>query len=126
MMKKMNDTSHKMVIAGLRELSSIEEQRRLWLSTGENNADVSSFVEAICGLYNDSGLDDLLDAGLTGYPEPVVERLKKIDALLSRIGETNRHKGDEAKINDPAMAVVRKLAGEILIMLEDHRVDDTR
>ena len=52
-----------LVIESLRELASEDEQRRLWLSDGTNGADVSSFIEAQAGLFNDSGLGDRLERG---------------------------------------------------------------
>lgn len=50
-----------LILWALEELSREDEQRRLWLSTGENGAAISSFAEAICQLFDDSGLSDELD-----------------------------------------------------------------
>ena len=50
-----------MVLDCLVELSSREEQERLWLSTGADGGEVSSPVEAICTLFDDSGLGGALD-----------------------------------------------------------------
>lgn len=49
------------LIWGLEELSDRELQQRLW--TGEVDGEISSFTEAICSTFDDSGLGLILDSG---------------------------------------------------------------
>jgi len=99
------------VYESLSELGSIHEQRRLWLSTGANNSEVSSFSEAVERLFTDTGLGNALDAGVSGYPDFIVTRLKELEALLKSV---DYHKGPLRTIEDRSMSLVRKLATEIL------------
>lgn len=49
------------VLAALKELSDRREQERLWLSTGAAGSEVSSPTEAVCALFDDSGLGQAID-----------------------------------------------------------------
>jgi hypothetical protein len=96
----------------LNELSDIDEQRRLWLSDGQNGRDVSSFTEAVEQLYGDTGLSDLLEGGKpTGLGRELESGLKELDHLLR---EVNDNEAPSAVINDPKMSEVRILAAELM------------
>lgn len=110
----MSTIDRQAVYEALRELSSIDEQRRLWLSTGANHSEVSSFSEVVEQLFTDTGLGETLDGGNTGYSQTVVEQLKQLRTLLKTVD--CRH-GPLGTINDPAMATVRELTTEILQMI---------
>ena len=49
---------HKNIMASLHELADADFQERIWVR-GEG-PEVSSYVEAVCQLYDDSGLTELL------------------------------------------------------------------
>ena len=49
------------VVECLRELADEKFQQRVWLAS--SGPEVSSFEEAICGLFDDTGLGDAIDRG---------------------------------------------------------------
>ncbi len=114
------------VLDCLAELSSREEQERLWLSTGAHGAEVSSPVEAICSLFDDSGLGDALDwawrqreGGREVSDEPVYD--VQIDQRIRALGELLRKLptgSPQQVIDSPVMAEVRTAAAQILSELE--------
>jgi hypothetical protein len=102
---------HHRVRERLDELARIEEQRRLWLSTGEDGAEVSTPVECCCTLFDSSGLGCALDRGENPYPPAIMEKFRKLDQLLKSV---DMDQDDEDVMNSPAMVPVRSLAAEIL------------
>ena len=100
--------NHKQVIGGLQQLRSEAEQRRLWLSDGD---EVSSFIEAYCELFVDSSLERALDSGETEFGAEVDRMLWDLDAVLIEIDDD---RPVEKVIADPEMAKVRELASELL------------
>ena len=99
---------HADVIDGLCQFASEAEQRRLWLSAG---GEVSSFVEAYCGLFVDSCIEDVLDSGETEFGAEADQMFRDLDALLLEIDDG---RPQERVIADPKMAKVRELASEAL------------
>ena len=51
------------IIWGLEELSDRSEQERLWAGVGNDGSEISSFVEAVCCTFNDTGLSNLIEKG---------------------------------------------------------------
>ena len=100
--------NHEQVIGGLQQLRSEAEQRRLWLSDGD---EVSSFVEAYCELFVDSCLTDALDSGETEFGAEVDRMLGDLNAVLM---EVDNDRPAEKVIADPKMAKVKELASESL------------
>lgn len=100
-----------MIVESLNELASEQIQKARWMSGG---SEMSSFIEAVEQLFTDSGLEDALRKGETGYPNEVDFLLKQLDQLISKIdgGRTP----DEI-INDPSMQEIRNKSREILYML---------
>jgi len=111
----MSTINRQSVYDALRELASVDEQRRLWLSTGANGAEVSSFSEAVEQLYTDTGLSDALDCNRTGLSQELNERFKKLKELLKTVNQRN---GPSCTIEDRAMEAVRLLSNEILQAME--------
>lgn len=77
--------------------------------------EVSSFVEAIEGLFTDSALGDALDSNTTGYSQETESKLRELEKQL---GKVDSHGGPMKVINDPAMPRVRELAAKILPLIE--------
>lgn len=102
---------HHRVRERLDELARIEEQRRLWLSTGAEGAEVSTPAECWCTLFDSSGLGRALDRGENPYPPAIMEKFRKLDQLLKSVDMDQDH---EDVMNSPAMVPVRSLAAEIL------------
>ena len=97
----------------LEELANREEQERLWLSDG-SSGEVSSFTEAICGLYDDSGLSRALDSG-----ELSDELSKRFCELSRRIDRMPQDISPQEQIDHPAMKEISIIAREILAMWTD-------
>jgi len=118
----MSTIDRQSVYDALCELGNIDEQKRLWLSTGANGAEVSSFSEAVEQLYTDTGLSDALLCGRTGLSQELNERFRKLNELLKTV---NHRHGPSRTIDDPAMIDVRLLANEILQTLEEESAKTT-
>ena len=103
--------NHQSILCALRELSSASEQRRLWLSDGVATLEVSSFVEACCQLYDDSALQERLEAGGTEFGIEVDNALEELGKATDAI---DAERPPEQIIADPKMANVRKLAKSVL------------
>ena len=110
----MRQVYHDQIRDGLRELSSLEMQRRLWLSTGE--LEWSSLEEATCRLFDDSGLEVAFDKGETVFNPEADKQLRRLGAQLQSIDMT-RTPSD--LIEDPAMEQVRVTARQLLKDLYD-------
>jgi hypothetical protein len=93
----------------LQELSRREMQQELWLSSGPPG--VSSFEEATCQLFNDSGLEDRLDKHEIVFSQDIDRRLSQLGSKLKAV-DANRD--PLSVINDPALAEIRQLANELL------------
>ncbi|MNT40424.1 hypothetical protein D3C72_1767370 [compost metagenome] len=114
--------NNEMVLDCLAELSSREEQERLWLSTGAHGAEVSSPVEAFCRLFDDSGLGVALDGawrqrkgGREISDEPVYD--VHIDERINALGELLRKipiGSPQLVIDSAEMADVRIAAAHLL------------
>jgi len=107
------------VIWGLEELANKAEQERLWLSDGKDGREVSSFDEAFCCTFDDTGLSSLLDKGEVSerIPPAQIESLKHLSVLLKSIPS---HLGPRDEIDHPVMIEIRKLAAEIMANLRAH------
>lgn len=104
-----------MIIRCLRELSDRKEQERLWLSTGAGGSGVSSFTEAICGLFDDSGLGDRLAKGDSGLGAGADAALQRLDEQLRKVAP----RGSVAElIGSEEMTRVRELAAVALRVIE--------
>jgi hypothetical protein len=101
------------VIEALKELADLGFQRRVWLATG--GPEVSSFEEAVCGLFNDTGLGDLLEKQRSPVFGPESDaKLREIRGLTRHASQSLYSLDPSALIEHPAMKHIRDLAGEIL------------
>lgn len=119
------------IIWSLEELSDRNEQLKLWLSTGADGAEVSSFAEVVEVLFTDSGLSHELETGWRAerggrpasprapiFDERTDNLFGTLSSLVSRI-DVGAPPVDI--INDGRMDQVRRLASELLIALEPFR-----
>jgi hypothetical protein len=97
----------------LSKFADESEQRRLWLSTGEGGAEVSSLIELCCGLYDDCGINLMWEEGRIAISEEIDVKLRKPGSMLDQM-EDIMGADPEVQIIDPRMAEVRELSGEIL------------
>lgn len=98
----------------LEELASREEQERLWL--GRSQSEMSSFEEAVCGVFDDSGLTRTIESG---YLEKNYSNqfCRKVNALHLAIHSMPEKLRPQEIIDHPGMEKVRILAREMLEML---------
>ena len=115
---QVNNIDRQSVHDALRELSDRELQRRLWLSDGSGDSEVSSFAEAVEQLFTDTGLADSLHAGGTGLGAEADAALGELKMAVRKVGA--RH-GPLQTIDDPAMAKVRTIASRLLGLLASLR-----
>jgi hypothetical protein len=102
---------HDHVVDALQELADESMQRRLWFSTGENGADVSSLIECRCRLFDDSGLGDALDRNEAAYTPSIDDRLR---ALRNALRGIDGGRSPEAVVTDPGLVPVRTMAADLL------------
>ena len=99
----------------LKELSDIEFQKRIWLR-GEG-PEVSSYVEVVCQLFDDTGIGDELSEMEHGIVlsedlDPVFRELRELfDSIDYRVGVANI-------LNHPKWPKVAELASRALKLLE--------
>lgn len=111
----MRGVNKALIFSALQELSSRDEQKRLWLSDGRDGKDVSSFIEANERLFGDSVLDEHLEKGETGFSAEAVELLRQLEAALLGVDVSV----DAAELIDSAeMEEVRRLALKALTAVE--------
>jgi hypothetical protein len=103
------------LIWGLEELSDRNFQERVWL--GKSVTEMSSFVEAICHTFDDSGLADTLDSERkrSEMSPDLREIALKLDRLVKKVPQGLTPLDI---INHPAMKEVREIAEEMLMMLK--------
>ena len=102
------------LIWGLEELSDRDMQERIWL--GNSPGEMSSFVEAICSTFDDSGLGAALDSNRDKVeisPE-LREKALQLDRLIKSVPQTL---AEIEIINHPVMQEIRIIAGEMLLHL---------
>ena len=108
-----------LIVERLLELSDEQRQRKLWLWSG--GGEVSSFVEAVCGLFDDSALGGALDSGGTEFGSLVDSKFLELACLLDRI---DYRLSDADIMRDPQMRDVRKVAKDLLCMIGSLDLDE--
>ncbi len=101
------------VLRCLRELSDADYQERLWL--GRIAGKMGSLTEAICQLFDDTGLGDALEHGRTGFAPELDDDLRALGRQLDSI-DTNRSLEDI--LADPRMTLIRDSAARVLRLIE--------
>jgi hypothetical protein len=101
------------VLECLQELADEKFQHRVWaVSSGP---EVSSFSEAICGLFDDTGLGDAIDRGQDVFG-------KEADNLLWLIGreaaQIDRRWSPEQLLSSEQLRRIRELAAQALTLVQ--------
>ena len=101
------------IISCLKELGDEEFQWRVWIR-GEG-PEVSSGVECVCRLFDDTTLGDLLDSRKDDVviASNVDNALRELSELIDKVDMTN----EEKLLANSRWAEVRKLAHSILDMI---------
>ena len=100
----------------LAELADAPYQERLWL--GEVGQTIGSLDEAMCQLFDDSGLGAALDAGTADSPvfdEAIDSELRQLDHLLRKLAQG--HRPSSELMADERMQTARGLASSALFRL---------
>jgi hypothetical protein len=97
----------------LRELADVDFQRRVWTGRGLPD-EMSSFVEAVETVFDDSGLEPDLGLGRPVFGPEVDAKLVALGILLQRIAVD---RAPDEIIDDPLMADARQQAAAILEVL---------
>jgi hypothetical protein len=101
-----------LILECLKELSDKSYQERVWMAS--SGPEISSFAEAMCQLYGDSGLDTAYGKDQV-YGEPIDGLLKSFGTVL----QNTPHKGPPSElIQDERMVPVRKMAAHIADLIE--------
>jgi hypothetical protein len=116
-MKRVVD---ELVEDALRELADEDRQRTLWLSTG--GPEVSSFVECLSRLWDDSGLATAMEQPGVVYDSEIDELLRQLDETLARVNASQPVSG---LLIDPHLAEARGMARRLLQDLRRFGNDST-
>lgn len=108
----MTYVNRNLVRQNLRALADEAFQERVWLAS--SGPEISSFTEAVCQLFDDSGLDLALEEG-RAFGNPIDELLQQLGSMLDQIPD---QRPPVEIINDLKMVDVRKLSSQILRMLD--------
>ncbi len=76
---------------------------------------MGSLTEAICQLFDDTGLGDALEHGRTGFAPELDDDLRALGRQLDSI-DTNRSLEDI--LADPRMTLIRDSAARVLRLIE--------
>jgi|SRR5580692_12076689 hypothetical protein len=109
----MNFINRPLIVACLRELSDRDLQKRVWTSIGP--PEVGSFTECVEQLFTDSGLNDALNTGKTGFGKELETLLLGLEKQLAKVNPRQR---PMQIINGPEMVGVRELASRGLRLME--------
>ncbi len=103
------------LLRNLRELASEELQKKFWVYGDANQ--MSSFSEAICGVFDDAKLTRALESGYleNHFSKNLCQKVKKLDQIIKLIPE-NLLPVDILK--HPQMDGIRSLSGELLGLFE--------
>lgn len=108
------------VVWALEEFSDPQMQLRVWANIENANGEMSSFVEASCSLFDDSGLGVALDRDQTGLTDNILEDIRVLDGAL-RSAEKCSDQPIMDFIETSEMARVRELAAKLLTKLHEVR-----
>lgn len=103
------------VRSALHELSDVEYQSRVWTGRGGAN-EMSSFVECVSRLFDDSGLDLALERNQRIYGSGIDDDLRALGDLVAKVDSSRT---PDQILRDPLMSQVRDLAAAILRELDE-------
>jgi hypothetical protein len=102
-------TDKQKFLDGLKELGDESYQKRVWCGGG--GAEMSSFTEAVCTLFDDSGLAIALEKQhRILFSLKLDEDIRKLRSVIKSI---DGFKSQEEIVEDPKMKTVRILAKQI-------------
>lgn len=111
MMKWLN----RRLAVGLTELSDINFQRDVWLAENPGNL-ISSWIEAVCGVYDDSGYALMREAGETCLGSELTSILDQLGDRIDSLGKDYWPK--KSDIEGPIWTQIRVDAAHALSLLK--------
>lgn len=105
-----------LLVARLEELADQALQERLWL--GKIPGEMSSFEEAVCGAFDDSGLSDVLNSPSPRKRDLVSDEVRQSADRLSRCIREAPTRDPAILVQHPAMDAVRSAAFDLLRILQ--------
>jgi len=110
------------VVECLKELADEHYQRRVWLAT--SGSEVSSFEEAVCGLFNDTGLAvDLENARPSVvFSLEIDESLRQLRQVITRADRSFHAMPPAAVLERPEMREIRYIAAKILAKMDQEGI----
>ncbi|MFD0484989.1 hypothetical protein ACFQ46_20545 [Kineococcus sp. GCM10028916] len=100
---------------GLLELSDEAFQRRVWTNSAGDDV-MSSLVECLASVFDDSGLTDALDRGDVGFNDDLGASLRRLDSITAAI---DQRAPVEQLLDDPALRRAREEAAHTLRLLDE-------
>jgi hypothetical protein len=96
---------------GLRQLANEDQQRALWIYGDEKR--MSSFTEAMCYVFDASGLSKALDSGYakTHLSPPLYEKIRQLRKLIHEVPENTP---PIEIVEHPKFKMIRQIAGELI------------
>jgi hypothetical protein len=94
-------------------LADVDYQRRVW-AAHDPRGEMDSFEETVARLFDDSGLDIVLERGQVVFGHDVDARLTALGDLVQQV---DAYRSPDQVIDDPAMERVRVAAAAILDQL---------
>lgn len=107
----MSNVNRAIIRKSLQELADKNFQQRVWFAS--SGPEISSFEEAVCHLFDDSGLDVALKAG-GAFGKDIDDQLSALAAIAQKIPANTP---PLKIINDPNMQEIRKMASYILKLI---------
>ena len=112
----MSNLIKPLIISSLQELADYNFQRRVWLATA--GPEISSFTEAVSGLFDDSGVGNALEQHSLVFSTGIDSLFRNLRKELQQIDHT---RPPAAIISDPCMDRVRTIAADLLSLLTGAR-----
>jgi hypothetical protein len=98
------------VWSSLRELSDVDYQRRVWILAA--GPEMSSFSEAVCELFDDSGLGRALEGQSLVFGAEADHTLRTLDKAIAGMPASDL--SAPSMIDHPQMVRIRELAKRAL------------
>jgi len=109
------------LLEGLLELSDKTMQENLWDNADENIDEMSSYGEAVCFVFDDSGASRAFEKGQleTVYGADFTEKFAQLDSLVCLVP---MELSPKEIIEHPRMVEIREVAGELVRLLENETI----
>jgi len=100
----------------LAELADADFQERTWTGKDPEPGVVASYIEAVCGLFDDSNLNDALSEDGWAYGEPVDSLIRDLGDLVDATDEFQPY---DVLFADPHFLEARRVAAQIRDLLAE-------